>query len=467
MTIAINLKQRVESLLKKIPIDSSALQLVEQAHTIIVKDDNLTFIKECRILNNLSQSLKNHAWITEVKDFINESDYLLKENNNYIKVLLVSEQLKNGRNASFYKDCIPVLENLAKTELTANDVQTISKFNWISDVRNLYSYLIESVNGIDSGNANFKISSLISPILPISESEYQIYSNGKVLKINNNRFSIVESTNTDLNFNNLIDCVEEFKITKAETITGIREKKVVIDLENSKIIIEGSEIENSKIPNILSNALGIISVGERKKIILLESLSNNFNNFVEIKEAVKIHPTKLDGVSYTIFNFGGKLYGQFVNPQMKENSLSVFEGAISILKDIKDKINFDASPVVSDLLKKETRLSEITNDIQKTLQLKIARLQDKKINFINIATDEDLFTEPKIQEAISLIDDEILALKAKFTRIDEKVKVSLKGDFRGNKGVCFLSELINENNIKVFIEGSVSTVVSRQNLIVL
>lgn len=448
MNISIDVKKRVESLLIKLPINNSASSIVEKFYSGLLKENNITPLNEAIYLNSLTQQLKSHAWIPEVNDFIVESEFVINENSSYINILSVYENLKKMKGSEFYIQAIKSLEELSNSEICLESVEKIAPYTWVPQIKNLYSFLKENINGVDSSNPNFIVSNIISPILPVSENKFRFYSSGKILELDTTSGSLTESFDKNsLKFENLVECVKFFGINKSNFILGIRNKKIQVDLNESKVQIENKEIELDKINSFLNNSIGLSTANERKQIQLLETLTSNFGEFIVIDESVKIVPVKESNSSYTIFRFNDNLYGQFLNPIMNENSLTVFESVSDILNDIKAKLNYDASSSLGELVKKEQEVSQKNESLQKSLQLKIGKIQDKKNKFIAEAKSQDILNHPKIQETISLLESEITSLLEDITPISEKVNIKIKND--NNKYSCFLSELISESVIKV------------------
>lgn len=460
----INLLEKIEKLLIDIPKTNSVSPIIEGIYADLRRNYPKTDYDLLESYNTMMTKLQNYNFISEIETFINEGLQFFNENNLKIKSIIALNNMQASRQSDFYSKAITelekVVENNDESTIAQSILENLGDFSWIAEIKELtrLSNIIEK--GLNESNFKYSVKPVFSPIIPIRETKnsesYIFYNAGRLFKINEEEITIAKVPTTNGSFRTLCEAIDRFTIKNNTVSTAFFGSKVEIVKENDvvKIFMDSKEVDKEHLSDYFMSSTGWLGKN-RKDVSLIEAVSEQFDQIVQMNNFKKIVSSINEGISLSIFKHNNKVYLQKVNGIIGINEFKEYS-VDEAVKEAKEYIGIDLRPMLSDLL--ESKEAEIVALVEeyKSLQSQSGALSIRKDKFITEAVNNDILNQSSVQKAITKID---VILEKNATRLSELEKVI------GKDNNVLLEGFINTNLGKKTVQFYAHEYMSEKNLI--
>jgi hypothetical protein len=369
---------------------------------------NPFLIEKINVVRSAAKELSTYSWMPVVKEFIDECNSMLNENETAIIIESVIYDLEVSRDAKFYEKAISKLRECSEAENPVFAIaENMQSEKWIPLVKQLLEYCEATKGKIGGNNANFRVSKVYSPVVVNENETYTFFSKGKFFTFDGE--SVVESESTPSPKTiELIKLMESVNITK----NGIRFYPkagsildVIFEGENAKIVVDGKEVESKDLESHLLKT-GMYKFNEIGKVQTINRAIAEGREIKEIDFAYCVESNRFKGLSATVFTINESIFIQKVNIGMKENSLVKAESAQDAVKIVKEFMNYDISNSVNGILEAEEAKNAKIKEENSKIERKIQFLQEK-LSELDRIEKLAIYDNEHIIKAKSLVEAEI------------------------------------------------------------
>ena len=363
-------------------------------------DPNLKF----KIARNLYTKLSQSTWLNPISEL---REYIMESYNNAKWQFRISESVE--RTSMKKGKLIESLNNDLVSLLNESDVKSkfaaiAAKNPWSVDVKQI----VNEMNAEDqkvASTANGKIVKILSPVL---ESE-----NGLTFQLHNKNYtfngkSIVEANVTDTRFFDVSEGLKMFtRSGDILSLHGDNGKTLTYDitegtLSMGKINLSNVSIIELKETLLATNFSGYKNQWQNDKIC---KFFESIDLVCELDDFTTIQNQEFADVFLTMIGVQEGIYINKVNPGMGLNEMIKLNTATETVSVVKEFINFDISPILSERLLAENNEKAIEESKRKELTDSLSFLEEKKSEVK--AAIKKLGETVELSEALNLIDEEL------------------------------------------------------------
>jgi len=396
-----------------------------------------------KIARDLYSRLSQNTWLNPISEL---REYIMESYNNSKWHFRISESIERTASQkgklmeSFNADLTSLLN---ESDVKSKFSVVATKHPWSMDAK----AIVNEMNAEDqkiASTANGKIVSILSPVLE-SEEGLTFHLHGKNYTYNGT--DITEANVTDPRFFDITEGLAMFSRNEnILSLHGENNKSLEYNITEGTLTMGKVDMTNYSIIELKEALLATNFSGYRNqwqndkicKFFESVDLLAEMDNFTTIQ-----NPEFLD-VFLTMIGVSEGIYINKVNPGMNLNEMSKINTATETVEIVKEFINFDVSPILSERLIAEDNEKAIEENKRKDLTDSISFLEEKKSEVE--AAIKKLGETEELTEALNLLEEELKGKEKELadSYISEK---KTKDDYL-NDGYVEASMKVNSQGLK-------------------
>jgi len=356
------------------------------------------------IARNLYSKLAQSTWLNPVSELRN---YIMESYNNSKWHFRISESIartsdqKGKLMESFNADLVSLLN---ESDVKSKFSVVAAKHPWSMDAK----AIINEMNAEDkkvASTANGKVVSVLSPVLE-SEEGLTFHLHGKNYTYNGK--DITEANVTDPRFFDITEGLNMFSRNgNILSLHGENGKSLEYNIAEGTLTMGKVDMSNYSIIELkeallATNFSGYRNQWQNDKIC---KFFESVDLIAEMDNFTTIQNQEFLDVFLTMIGVNEGIYINKVNPGMKLNEMSKIDTASETVEIVKEFINFDVSPILSERLIAEDNEKAIEENKRKDLTDAISFLEEKKSEVE--AAIKKLGETEELTEALNLIAEEL------------------------------------------------------------
>ena len=357
-----------------------------------------------KIARDLYSKLAQSTWLNPISEL---REYIMESYNNSKWYFRISESIartagqKGKLMESFNSDLVSLLN---ESDVKSKFSVVAAKHPWSMDAKAIVNEMAAEDQKIAS-TANGKVVSVLSPVLE-SEEGLTFHLHGKNYTYNGK--DITEANVTDPRFFDITEGLKMFSRNgNILSLHGENGKSLEYNITEGTLTMGKVDMTNYSIIELKEALLATNFSGYRNqwqndkicKFFESVDLIAEMDNFTTIQ-----NPEFLD-VFLTMIGVSEGIYINKVNPGMNLNEMSKIDTATETVEVVKEFINFDVSPILSERLIAEDNEKAIEENKRKDLTDAISFLEEKKSEVE--AAIKKLGDTEELTEALNLIAEEL------------------------------------------------------------
>ena len=357
-----------------------------------------------KIARELYTKLSQSTWlnpISELREYIMESYNNAKWEFRISESITRTEMQKGALMESFNSDLVSLLN---ESDVKSKFAVIAAKHPWSMDAK----AIINEMNAEDqkvASTANGKVVKILSPVL---ESE-----NGLTFQLHGKNYTydgktITEATVTDPRFFDVSEGLKMFT-RNGDTLSlhGDNGKTLEYNITEGTLTMGKINLSNVSIIELKESLLATNFSGYRNQW-QNDKICKFFESVdlvCELDDFTTIQNQEFADVFLTMIGVQEGIYINKVNPGMKLNEMIKIDTATETVNIVKEFINFDISPILSERLLAENNEKAIEESKRKELTDSLSFLEEKKSEVK--AAIKKLGETVELSEALNLIDEEL------------------------------------------------------------
>ena len=357
-----------------------------------------------KIARDLYSKLAQSTWLNPISEL---REYIMESYNNSKWYFRISESIartagqKGKLMESFNLDLVSLLN---ESDVKSKFSVVAAKHPWSMDAKAIVNEMAAEDKKIAS-TSNGKVVSVLSPVLE-SEEGLTFHLHGKNYTYNGK--DITEANVTDPRFFDITEGLKMFSRNgNILSLHGENGKSLEYNITEGTLTMGKVDMTNYSIIELKEALLATNFSGYRNqwqndkicKFFESVDLIAEMDNFTTIQ-----NPEFLD-VFLTMIGVSEGIYINKVNPGMNLNEMSKIDTATETVEVVKEFINFDVSPILSERLIAEDNEKAIEENKRKDLTDAISFLEEKKSEVE--AAIKKLGDTEELTEALNLIAEEL------------------------------------------------------------
>mgnify|MGYP003673476659 FL=1 len=358
-----------------------------------------------KIARNLYTKLSQSTWLNPISEL---REFIMESYNNSKWYFRISESIERTGNQK--GNLMESLNSDLTSLLNESDVKSkfsvvAAKHPWSMDTK----AIINEMNAEDQKVASTSSGKLVKVLSPILESE-----NGLTFQLHGKNYNydgkdITETTVTDPRF---FDVSEGLKMFSRNgdilSLHGENGKSLEYNitegtLHMGKIDLSNVSIIELKESLLATNFSGYRNQWQNDKIC---KFFESVDMIAELDEFTTVQNQEFLDVFLTMIGVSEGIYINKVNPGMKLNEMIKINTATETVDIVKEFINFDISPILSERLLAENNEKAIEESKRKDLTDSISFLEEKKSEVE--AAIKKLGETEELTEALTLLAEELI-----------------------------------------------------------
>jgi len=380
------------------------------------------------IAKNLHRDLSSSDWLNPIKELRSyiEGSYQDSKWSFRISEAITRTQSQRGK---MYEGLVNDLETLL-TESSDNIKSKFSaiaaKNSWSLDCKAILNEMKAEDNKA-TANGGGTISTILSPVLE-SENGLTFHLHGK--NYNFDGKTITETEVKDSRFFDVLEGLGMFKNMNGTLVTfgEGNNKTLEYNLTEGTIKLGETDLSNASIIELKESLMALNFFGYRNqwKIDNVCRFFESADLLAEMDNFTNITSTEFTNLFLTMIGVQEGIYVNKVNSAMHLNEMVFVPSATEAVKLVKEFINYDASPILSErLISENDEVAKVEKE-RSDISDKISFLEEKKAK-VKEAINKLGETE-ELTEAMNLLEEEISKFEKSLQETYDKVVLG------GNKG---------------------------------
>jgi len=380
------------------------------------------------IAKHLHKSLASSDWlnpITELRAYItgayNDTKWSFR-----VSEAIARTQTQKGK---MYEGLVNDLEGLlneSSDSIKSKFSAIAAKNPWSMDCKAILNEMKAEDNKAVS-NSGGNISTILSPVLE-SEKGLTFHLHGK--NYNFDGKAITEADVKDARFFDVLEGLGMFKNMNNTLVTfgEGNDRTLEFNLTEGTIKLGKTDLSNASIIELKESLMALNFFGYRNqwKIDKVCKFFESVDLLAEMDNFTNITSTEFDNLFLTMIGVNEGIYVNKVNSAMHLNEMVFVPSATEAVKLVKEFINYDASPILSERLIAENDEAAKVEKERSDISDKISFLEEKKAK-VKEAINKLGETE-ELTEAMNLLEEEISKFEKSLQETYDKVVLG------GNKG---------------------------------
>ena len=380
------------------------------------------------IAKDLHRNLGSSQWLNPVNELRSYIEGAYTDSKWSFRISEAIERTKTQR-GKLYEGLVTDLEGL----LSESSDSIKSKFSaiaaknpWSLDCKSIINEMKAEDNKA-TANGGGIISTILSPVLE-SENGLTFHLHGK--NYNFDGKSITEAEVKDPRFFDVLEGLGMFKNINGTLITfgEGNNKTLEYNLSEGTIKLGKTDLSNASIIELKESLMALNFFGYRNqwKIDNVCKFFESVDLLAEMDNFTNITSNEFTNLFLTMIAVQEGIYVNKVNSAMHLNEMILVESATETVKLVKEFINYDASPILSErLIAENNEVAKIEKE-RSDISDKISFLEEKKTK-VKEAIDKLGETE-ELTEAMNLLEEEISKFEKSLQETYDRVVLG------GNKG---------------------------------
>ena len=379
------------------------------------------------IAKELHRNLASSDWLNPIKELRSYITGAFTDAKWTFRISEAIERTKTQR-GKLYEGLVNDLEGL----LSESSDTIKSKFSalaaknpWSMDCKAILNEMKAEDNKA-TANGGGTISTILSPVLE-SEEGLTFHLHGKNYIFNGK--TITETEVKDARFFDVLEGLGMFKNMNGTLVTfGESGKTLEYNLTEGTLKLGNVDLSNASIIEVKEALMVNNFFGYRNqwKIDNVCKFFESIDLLAEMDNFTNITSTEFTNLFLTLIGVQEGIYVNKVNSAMHLNEMVLVESATETVKLVKEFINYDASPILSERLIAENDEAAKVEKERSEISDKISFLEEKKAK-VKEAIDKLGETE-ELTEAMNLLEDEISKFEKSLQETYDRVVLG------GNKG---------------------------------
>ncbi len=389
-------------------------------YTATQKDAAVNRFSHAILAKQMLRELKQFDWINPVGQFIMEVEKSLSDNSLGVAVEEAYTSLNMSESKNYYKVGLEKLNELRS--MTEDDMRKavnaeLSSLRWVPQINSVYEHNIKLSKDIDNDENN----------IVLKRHSYVVeHADGLLFSLNRQPYFVrecnivpVDSNSVNTLFLTLMAVEETFRFNAGEMITskGNNIISLAVD-ENQKPIFKfnGKVVEmkdGEALRQYLLTTCGY-RINEQNVINTIVATYENISNIKELDFVKSITSRKNNGLQYNVMRLDENIYINKVNTYMGRNTFEKYESAEDAVKDVKEALSYDISPILFEKLAAEKQEAAKLDEKKADLLDKILFLKEKREELAK--ADQ---TNEAIKEATTLIVSELEKFQIEYNKLVE------------------------------------------------
>ena len=380
------------------------------------------------IAKNLHRNLASSDWLNPINEL---RSYITGAYNDAKWSFRISEAVSRtqSQKGKMYESLVTDLEGL----LTESSDTIKSKFSaiaaknpWSMDCKAILNEMKADDNKA-TANGGGTISTILSPVLE-SENGLTFHLHGK--NYNFNGKTITETEVKDSRFFDVLEGLGMFKNMNGTLVTfgEGNNKTLEYNLSEGTLKLGNTDLSNVSIIELKESLMALNFFGYRNqwKIDNVCKFFESIDLLAEMDNFTNITSTEFTNLFLTMIGVQEGIYVNKVNSGMHVNEMVFVPSATEAVKLVKEFINYDATPILSERLIAENDEAAKIEKSRSDISDKISFLEEKKAK-VKDAIDKLGETE-ELTEAMNLLEEEISKFEKSLQETYDRVLLG------GNKG---------------------------------
>jgi len=379
----------------------------EEAEVISEEVENsVNPILKFNIAKQLHRDLGSSDWLTPIKELRSYIEGAYTDTKWSFRISEAIQRVK-GQRGKMYEGLVNDLEGL----LTESSDSIKTKFATFSAKNPWYlegKSIVNEMKAEDNkatANGGGTISTTLSPVLESAEG-LTFHLHGKNYIFNGK--TITEAEVKDSRFFDVLEGLGMFKNINNTLVTfGESGKTLEYSLTEGTLKLGNADLSNSSIIELKEALLANNFFGYRNqwKIDSVCKFFESIDLLAEMDNFTTITSNEFTNLFLTMIAVEEGIYINTVNSAMHLNEMKLVSSATETVKLVKEFINYDASPILSERLIAENDKAAKAEKVRATISDRISFLEEKKAK-VKDAINKLGETEELI-EAMNLLDEEI------------------------------------------------------------
>ena len=336
-----------------------------------------------RIAKNLHKQLSIVDWVAPVKNLREFIENAYIANQFLFRVNEAVERLETQR-GTLQENLTESMNSLLNesNEVAKSKFQVIATKNpWSSDCKVITNeLLIAESKLIDTSTG--KVIKTLSPVI-VNENGMSFFLHGKVYTINEGE--ITEGAVNDVRFYNVLEGLRLFK-RDGDSLVTFSESGKTLEYDLREGTLKLGEIDMTNVSIIeLKEALLVTNFSGYRNHHQNDVLCNFFESIdllYEMDNFTTIQSQEWVNVFLTMISIEENIFINKVNPAMQMNEMKKVSTATEAVKVVKEFINYDVTPVLSERLISENFAKAIQNKKIEGINEKIEFLEGEKSTIV-------------------------------------------------------------------------------------
>ena len=380
------------------------------------------------IAKDLHRSLASAEWLNPIKELRAYITGAYQDTKWSFRVTeaIARTQTQNGK---MYEGLVNDLESL----LTESSDTIKSKFSaiaaknpWSIDCKAILNEMKAEDNKATE-NGGGTISTILSPVLE-SENGLTFHLHGKNYNFDGKK--ITEAEVKDPRFFDILEGLGMFKNMNNTLVTfgEGNDKTLEYNLTEGTLMLGKTDLTNASIIEVKESLMALNFFGYRNqwKNDKVCKFFESIDLLAEMDNFTNITSSNYKNLSLTMINVDEGVYVNKVNSAMHLNEMVFLSSATETVKLVKEFINYDASPILSERLIAENDSAALVEKTRSDISDKISFLEEKKAK-VKEAINKLGETE-ELTEAMNLLEEEISKFEKSLQETYDRVVLG------GNKG---------------------------------
>lgn len=380
------------------------------------------------IAKDLHRDLSSSAWLNPVNELRTYIEGAYTDSKWSFRISEAIQRTKSQR-GKLYEGLVNDLESLLSesSDSIKSKFSTIAAKNpWSLDCKSIVNEM-KAEDNIATSNAGGSISTILSPVLE-SENGLTFHLHGK--NYNFDGKTITETEVKDSRFFDVLEGLGMFKNIEGTLVTfgEGNNKTLEYNLSEGTLKLGETDLTNSSIIELKESLMALNFFGYRNqwKIDNVCKFFESVDLLAEMDNFTNITSTEFANLFLTMIGVSEGIYVNKVNSAMHLNEMVFVPSATEAVKLVKEFINYDASPILSERLIAENDEAAKVEKERSDISDKISFLEEKKAK-VKEAINKLGETE-ELTEAMNLLEEEISKFEKSLQETYDKVVLG------GNKG---------------------------------
>jgi hypothetical protein len=380
------------------------------------------------IAKNLHKSLASSDWlnpIRELRSYITGA-YADTKWSFRVTEAIARTQTQKGKMFEGLVNDLEGLLNESSDTIKSKFSAVAAKNPWSMDCKAILNEMKAEDNKA-SENGGGTISTILSPVLE-SENGLTFHLHGK--NYNFDGKTITEAEVKDARFFDVLEGLGMFKNMNNTLVTfgEGNDRTLEYNLTEGTIKLGKTDLSNASIIELKESLMALNFFGYRNqwKIDKVCKFFESVDLLAEMDNFTNITSTEFDNLFLTMIGVNEGIYVNKVNSAMHINEMVFVSSATETVKLVKEFINYDASPILSEKLIAENNEVAKVEKSRSDISDKISFLEEKKAK-VKEAINKLGETE-ELTEAMNLLEEEISKFEKSLQETYDKVVLG------GNKG---------------------------------